>query len=488
MFNQKNISKTIALCLGVLVMSFLVGYLVFAWTEPSQTPPSGNVYAPINVGPDGQTKEGGILVANNSGVTYGLIVRYGTVGIGTTTPDTNYKLDVNGKIATPYLKSPFAGDINKNGDIDFYDLRLTIDCFNVYPGHCNPSTGCCWDTVIGADNLGNYLYGRDADVSGDTPGVPDGVVNGKDTTYVILKYKNIITPYTYQPRAGDINKDGYTNHEDIYFTVRMFGKTSADPEWNQVIGADNLGNYLYGRDADVSGPTVGTPDGRVDTRDLTYIVLNYTPNYFFQAYGYSNLPAAYLIGADSTSSNFALKVENSSANRLFYVRNDGNIGIGTDSPGAKLHIANCPTGSACLKLSGGDAKLDVGVVDPILTINGKNYATYLADFAGGTRIETSGTIEIENKKAEIEFENLKEGSDLWLFWQASNKNINDLTVLLTPSFEGKVWYEKNGNKITIYGEKSGEVSYRFSAPRFDYQKWQNLAQDQNLPGLIVPKH
>ena len=80
---------------------------------------------------------------------------------------------------------------------------------------------------------------------------------------------------------------------------------------------------------------------------------------------------------------------------------------------------------------------------------------------------------------------MKEGSDLWLFWQASNRKMEDTAVLLTPSSDGKVWYEKKGNSIIIYGEKEGEVSYRLSAPRIDYEKWNNLAEDQNLKGINV---
>jgi len=46
--------------------------------------------------------------------------------------------------------------------------------------------------------------------------------------------------------------------------------------------------------------------------------------------------------------------------------------------------------------------------------------------------------------------------------------------LLTPSFEGKVWYKKKKDKLIIFGEKAGEVSFRFTLPRKDYKKWGNL--------------
>jgi len=48
--------KILPLCLGVLLAISLVNYLVLAWTEPNQSPPGGNVNAPVNVGNAGQSK------------------------------------------------------------------------------------------------------------------------------------------------------------------------------------------------------------------------------------------------------------------------------------------------------------------------------------------------------------------------------------------------------------------------------------------------
>lgn len=80
---------------GVLIISFIIiGYLVFAWTEPTLSPPQGNVPASLNTSLNAQAKEGALVVGNNSSVTTGLIVRYGNVGIGTTAPAT--KLEVQG--------------------------------------------------------------------------------------------------------------------------------------------------------------------------------------------------------------------------------------------------------------------------------------------------------------------------------------------------------------------------------------------------------
>ena len=112
--------KSLVLILGVLIMSFLVGYLVFAaWTEPTAAPPGANVPAPINVGTTTQTKAstltinpgelqaqlfrdidaGGTWYVNPSGIS----VFSGNVGIGTADPGTA-KLNVQVPAGSDALK------------------------------------------------------------------------------------------------------------------------------------------------------------------------------------------------------------------------------------------------------------------------------------------------------------------------------------------------------------------------------------------------
>jgi len=50
--------KPILTLISVLIISLAVGYVLAAWQEPGQAPPGGNVYAPINVSPESQVKEG----------------------------------------------------------------------------------------------------------------------------------------------------------------------------------------------------------------------------------------------------------------------------------------------------------------------------------------------------------------------------------------------------------------------------------------------
>jgi len=54
--------KITALAFGVLVVCFAVGFYVFAWQEPTEAPPEGNVPTPLNIGPTHQTKEGDLTI------------------------------------------------------------------------------------------------------------------------------------------------------------------------------------------------------------------------------------------------------------------------------------------------------------------------------------------------------------------------------------------------------------------------------------------
>ena len=148
--------------------------------------------------------------------------------------------------------------------------------------------------------------------------------------------------------------------------------------------------------------------------------------------------------------------------------------------------------SGTLTIGGGSGKLNVGTIDPAYTIDGKTYATYMSSMPG-VKEEITGVMQLEfdelesNYRTVIDFDNLEEGSDLWLFSRIIDENIDNIAILLTPNAAAQTWYKKDNNErtITIYSDEASEVSYRFTAPRFDYEQWSNLHEDQELKGFVI---
>lgn len=174
-----------------------------------------------------------------------------------------------------------------------------------------------------------------------------------------------------------------------------------------------------------------------------------------------------LSGLNSTSISFhdaSARVDKIRATGgMFYIGENAGWGAASVTIGGDLTV------------SGGDltvAKLNADTVDPPYTIGGKKYATYMAGMTG-LKEETSGVVKLKDSKATLDLLNFEEGSDLWLFAKTTNlenKGLDGLIVILTPNFKGDVWYEKIDNKLIIRSsEKSGEVSYRLTAPRFDHE-------------------
>jgi hypothetical protein len=155
---------------------------------------------------------------------------------------------------------------------------------------------------------------------------------GDATPFVIDADGIIHTPYTYAPKTGDVNRDGFVNYEDLTYVAMSLGCSSGNPCWNERIGADGITNPLYKRDADVNH------DGVVNLRDIIQVTANYEYFNYFTSKGFLNLPAAQFIGLSSYPNYPALVVTDDVSSPLFYVLNNGNVGIGTSTPAQKLDV------------------------------------------------------------------------------------------------------------------------------------------------------
>lgn len=78
---------------GVTIGLIFTAFAAVAWTGPSQTAPSGNVSAPINLGTGSQVKNGNLSVNAFTGTQDSIF--YGKLRVGASTAPT-YTLDVTG--------------------------------------------------------------------------------------------------------------------------------------------------------------------------------------------------------------------------------------------------------------------------------------------------------------------------------------------------------------------------------------------------------
>jgi len=177
--------------LNIIFISFFILTIVLAWTEPISSPPGGNVSAPLNVGPTGQIKSGG-LILNTGGAQIGLIVATGSVGIGTTTPQG--KLDVVGG----FVRS----------DTGFC---IGTSCITSWPGGGGVSGSGTTNYIAkwtGSTSLGNsiiYDNGTNVGIGTTAPGQKLTVAGNIDVTG--NRILNLATPIN----ASDAATKGYVD-------------------------------------------------------------------------------------------------------------------------------------------------------------------------------------------------------------------------------------------------------------------------------------
>lgn len=197
-------------------------------------------------------------------------------------------------------------------------------------------------------------------------------------------------------------------------------------------------------------------------------------------------------------------------NALNILGASGNVGIGVTGPGYKLDVVSGggttarfgTAGADTVVIGGGAGKITVGTVDPVYTINGDKFATYGVEMTG-VKGETTGVADFpgtsfstdQTYSYTLDLAGAEKGSDLWLFKETTQilkNNLNGLVVILTPSFDGDVWYVKNVAKgtVTLFAKPSAsaaslEVSYRLTAPRFDANQWSNIGSSDAPAGIIV---
>ena len=310
-------------------------------------------------------------------------------------------------------------------------------------------------------------------------------------------------------------------------TIAASGNISTSGNFVGTLAANNIsaavfgtGNYAF------QGGSLGV--GTTTAAGLPQVLSVYGSGYFSTALGIGTTAVTgYALNVNGTTSAAAYCISGANCISAWPSAASGTVssiiagaglsgGTITSSGTISLNVATSDTWSALqtfnngLTVGGGvftvtntstfngkvtfNAKVTVGTIDPVYAIGGKNYATYVPAMTG-EKEETAGLLTLVCANGAsvcsttIDFGRAVQGSDVWLFGKATNlpEDLSQLVVVLTPSFDGRAWYKKDlaAGTLTIYGDQAGEVSYRFTAPRFDAGEWLNTASTDEAPNFTI---
>ncbi|PIZ97606.1 MAG: hypothetical protein COX79_01605, partial [Candidatus Levybacteria bacterium CG_4_10_14_0_2_um_filter_36_16] len=399
----------------------------------------------------GDTNTGGIALSPD-GTTALYAQTGGNVGIGTTNPAT--KLDVSGKIAldgtviayrpTTMTSTLILGDggtaLSHTAGIEGYyntfvglgsGTSNTTGYNNTANGmnSLNSNTTGFSNTAIGMNSLRSNTTGFSNTALGFQAGY----------SFTALQTMNNSTFIGY---GATSSVDGVSNSMALGYQAQVTASNQV------VIGNDSVTQTLLKGNVGVG--TADSPTGVNPTAKLqVYSTLGTTPAASIS--GKTSAPGL-LVTNDGSGD---LIVASASGQTMFRLTNAGNLLL--------------PAGS---KVTGPT------LYDPLYDIDGIGYSTFLPAMPGvkeevAGRINTSYDSTLRAYAKIINLDNQPIGSDLWVFSRTIDRDINLISALLTPDSSARTWYVKDPTtrSLIVYSDRPTEVSYRFTAPRFDHMKY-----------------
>jgi hypothetical protein len=368
----------------IVLVNLIVFGAVWAWTEPNNPPPGGNVAVPINTGNIYQEKLGGLWLLNGLGVDNKLIVD-GNVGIGTTNPGA--KLHIAGLSSDKAIRM---GEYGTNGlsSTNFVGTHYYWNTDNLQIGlrdYGSDRKDAVFNIEQSSDNFRFQVAGNDKVFIKGTGNVGIGTTGPGAKLEVAGQVK--ITGGS--PGAGKVltsNAAGLASWQAAAGGIGGSGTTNYIPRWT---GGTTLGNsVIYQSGSNIGIGTTG-PNQKLD------VVGNIeATGSIWSHYGtIGNLNTGSEIGQQMEYGSTAVATLRFDSDRwrlytggtggggeIFTVQQGGNVGIGTTNPGAKLEVAGQ------VKITGGSPG-----AGKVLTSNAAGLASWQAAAGGDSYWTQSGS-------------------------------------------------------------------------------------------------
>jgi hypothetical protein len=235
-----------------------------------------------------------------------------------------------------------------------------------------------------------------------------------------------------------VNSSDYLS---IFNTGRVFiGSSPSDSGFTlDVNGTGRFSGALTGTSASFTA-NVGINSSTVNERLVVTQTTNNTSSVGFYTNASIGTSFGPIILAGTNSSDAALRVFNQAGTSPYlFVRGDGNLGIGTDTPNAKLHIVNS---------LGGTTPSNYLQIEGSITDN-SNYPSIL--FKGGTLATTYPNISLSNGGLAL---NLNQGFST-SFTNTSQISLNNGTITLSTGTSPSARFSINSSGGVILNSLSG---------------------------------